>query len=87
MHDVELQDVGNGSLFCQNVRHFIMFPEKVALEKAKNTCKLHGGKIAVPSSKEESEMMVNIAKEHKKNCIVDDNVIWLGIMKCNHVWY
>ena len=87
MHDVKMQDVSNGSLFCQSLRHFIMFPEKVALEKAKMTCKLHGGKIAVPSSKEESEMMVNIAKEHKTNCIVDDKVVWLGIIKRNHVWY
>ena len=87
-HNVKLEDVNNGSIFCDNQRQFVIFPQKVALEKAKMTCKIHGGKIAVPSSKEENEMMVRIAGMHKTQCIVDDDKIaWIGMVKRNHVWY
>ena len=87
-HNVEMQDISNGSVFCQDTKHFIIFPRKVALGNAKMTCKVHGGKVAVPSTKEENDLMVSIAMKHKEKCIVDENKIsWIGVIRRNHVWY
>ena len=88
LHNVEMQDVSNGSLFCKDIRRFVIFPQKAALGNAKMTCKIHGGKVAVPSSEEENELMLSIARKYKTNCISDDyKVAWIGLVKRSDIWY
>ena len=88
LHNVEVQDINNGSVFCKDTRRFVIFPIKAALGNAKMKCKVHGGKVAVPSSKEENELMLSIVKQYQTNCISDDDkVAWIGLVKRSGVWY
>ena len=87
-HNVKMKNVINGSLFYEDQTRFVMFPEKVVFEEAKSICKVHGGKLPVPSSKEENEMILSIIEMHRKNCDGSDvKMAWMGMVKRNYVWY
>ena len=38
------------ALFCKDVKHLIIFPERQPLHVAKRICKIHGGKLVTPVS-------------------------------------
>jgi len=92
IHNVEAKDLENSSALCNTQKKLVIFPKMVTFSQAKDMCRIHGGNIAVPTSKTESSEMINIVMKHKEKCIAKRNatknmVTWIGTRKRNKKWY
>ena len=91
-HNVILEKNIDISYFCRNNIQHVIFPEKMKVSEAETICKIHGGKLAVPKSNDESKKILDIVAKHKKKCLENpnsefENAVWLGARKINHQWY
>ena len=92
LHNVLLEDVDIGRTFCEHHDEYIIFPDKLRFLEAKKTCEIHGGKLAVPRSDEDSAKIIAIVLKHQNECIENESSkeeirIWLGARKFDHKWY
>jgi hypothetical protein len=92
IHNVEIKDLEDASALCSTKRNFVIFPDLVRFSQAKETCKIHGGHVAVPKSNMENSLMIDIVKKHKNLCIrsettQNDMVTWIGAKRSNNTWY
>lgn len=74
------------SSLCVKEKEYFIFPEKVLYSTAHDPCAVHGGKVVVPESMEESKKILNIVNKHKEQCSDPFNEnfgspIWLGVKK------
>ena len=77
---------------CITRRNFVIFPDLVLFSKALETCRIHGGNVAVPKSNMENSLMIDIVKKHKKACITEETtktgmLTWIGAKRSNNTWY
>ena len=91
-HNVIIEDIEDISNLCKHISKFVIFPHKMKFTEGETTCKLHGGSLAVPKSKPESEAILKIVSKHKKICTKNsnsgsDNAVWLGAKQRDHDWY
>ena len=79
--------------FCQDEHRLIIFPKRQSLKDVHRICTIHGGKIATPTSHSENENILNVIKNHSKNCFGNrleeklTNVAWLPFKRQNSEWY
>ena len=90
--NVSMEGLENVRELCIEEHRFVIFPESVTFPKAKQTCEVHGGRIAVPRSEDESNMMLGIVNNFKEKCNVNDEkhdgrAVWIGARKVNYIWY
>ena len=91
-HNVIMEDLETMELLCSKKRRFVIFPEKVSYEKAKESCAIHGGNVGVPRSETENSEVLKVLKSHKESCIYKEgteekNLLWIGTVKHENVWY
>ena len=90
LHNVTLSDVSDLSQFCEKEKRYVIFPDKLRYPEAKDICKTHGGWLALPTSEEENQRLIDIVFKHDQSCIEPDgegNAVWIGAKKTNHMWY
>ena len=91
-HNVVVEDIEDISNLCKKRSKYVIFPHKMKFSEGETTCKLHGGRLAVPKSENESQAILEIVSKHKEICINksdsgDDNAVWIGAKKHDHKWY
>ena len=87
-----LSNLSDPKILCERPYEYAIFTEKLRYPEAKETCEVHGGILAIPKSKEQSEKLLKIVGEHKKTCLVDDvskeaKAFWIGAAKIDHKWF
>ena len=95
INEAKLVRIQDKRLFCQPDKKFVIFPERMSLSMAKRLCTVHGGKIATPSTLNETNQLIQIVEKHQKSCIDTKGtekrnwgkLIWLGLKRINAVWY
>ena len=93
INKVDVIEVKDYSLFCKTLKQLVIFPKKITFRRAKYMCNVHGGKMALPHSKEEENDIWSIVNKHKKLCLVaeknvqEGKAVWLGMKKHNRNWY
>ena len=78
--------------FCDKRQRYIIFPQKKLFVEAKTTCEIHGGKLALPKSENEHNIVINLAEKYRHNCIDQTEPavtkwLWLGAKKVNQKWH
>ena len=92
IHNVVMTEFSPASKLCEIQRQLVIFPSKVEYPAAKETCKTHGGHLAIPYSEKENIMLQDIVEKHNDSCIGDkdsniEKLVWLGAEKVNSIWY
>ena len=86
-------DLESNSIFCDQRKTLVVFPEKTSFDGAKELCDIHGGTIVVPFSETEEKEILDILEKHKESCLFPSNklqegkVVWLGMEKRERRWY
>ena len=57
---IDIIDVLEHSLFCEKRKQLVVFPEKKSFQRAKSLCNIHGGKLALPYSKQEENEILDL---------------------------
>ena len=92
VHGVAMKDIKDANSLCYMTQNIVIFPRKVIYPEAVKICAAYGGKLVLPETKEENNVLLNIVKKHKNNCIaqndsVDRNAVWIGAKVVNETWY
>ena len=65
VYNVVFTELLHAKELCKVSHHLVIFPERVLYPKAKETCRIHGGSLAVPHSEREGNQMLEIVEKHK----------------------
>ena len=92
LHNVHLEDFSNLTELCAKQQQYVLFPEKMKYPDAQETCKIHGGSLALPRSEMENNFILNIVKQPGSGCIQHkdsnkEDTVWIGAKKFDHLWY
>ena len=85
----------NSNVLCEPERKLIIFPKRLPLLVAKDTCEIHGGKVVTPYTDEENKEVIEIVKKHHNNCVDPKTtekrnwgkLTWLGLKRENAEWF
>ena len=93
INQAKVSRLQNSSLFCDQTKQLVIFPQKKSFKSAKALCNIHGGNLAVPESENEEDEIMKVVSKHKKACLVPSNnlqkgkAVWLGMERMNGIWY
>ena len=92
VHNVVFTELSHSTELCKVAHHLVIFPERVQYPKAKETCGIHGGSLAVPHSELEANQMLEIVKKHRDSCIqstgqASENLVWIGARQIDGIWH
>lgn len=88
-------DIQDTNLFCNEVKTYIVFPQKISLLRTIANCASIGGNIVAPESPEESKKVMDILSKHHNECENKPEtsglwnlgkLIWLGIVRLDSKW-
>ena len=90
-HNVTITTFPHSSELCNIMHRFVIFPERVQYPEAKDTCKIHGGSLAIPHSENENKILMSIVKMHEHACIARkgpaiDKLVWIGAEQVDGNW-
>ena len=90
--NVVLSNINDISYFCEHLKKYLIFAEKIRFSEGETRCKIHGGTLAVPKSDKESKNILDVVSKHKETCTKNstskhENAVWLGARKVDHKWY
>lgn len=86
-------DVEDKSVFCEKRKQFIIFPVRQSFSRSEDLCDIHGAKLAVPSSEEEEQTILDIVSKHEALCLGSSNniqegkAVWLGMERWDRKWH
>ena len=92
IHNVAMTEIRDSKSLCNIDHHLVIFPEKVPYPDAIETCKIHGGSVAVPRSEKDNYLLMAIVKMHEKSCMggetpKKERLTWIGAENVNGIWH
>ena len=88
VHNVVFTELLHSTELCKVTDQLVIFPERVQYPKAKETCEIHGGSLAVPYSEKEVNQIMDIVQKHKDSCVqASDNLVWIGAKQIDGTWH
>ena len=93
-HNVSFKSLLSTKSLCTLEKKYFIIPKKVLYSNAHDQCVVHGGKLVVPRSEEESGEILNIVNKHKKQCDSHSKKhdelgpsVWIAATKFEGKWY
>ena len=93
INTAQIDDIEDPTTFCRIKKSLLMFPQRKNLDQATILRTAHGGQLIVPTSEEESKMVMDIIEKRSATCIQSpsltsvDKSVWLGAVKQAYQWY
>ena len=92
LYNVDVQESIDLPELCIKPEKYVIFPVKLSYPDAKQICKIHGGKLALPKSEAENQKIVKIVFKHRETCIENKQsglsyATWIGAKKQKQKWY
>ena len=67
----------NISLFCEQGRDLVIFPQKNSFKGAKALCHIHGGQLVVPFSKRQEKEIMNVVESFSRKTFCKNKGIFM----------
>ena len=91
--NILVNEIQDETSYFQTKKKYMIFPQKLSKDEAKQICSAHGGSIVIPNSDKETRDVQNVLLKHEDTCS-DRNRFdlynmpgsWLGLEKPGNTW-